>query len=33
MEELGKWKADYVLFRLYPEMPDWEVMCFYPMLK
>ena len=33
MEELGKWKADYEQFRLYPEMPDWEVMCFYPMLK
>ena len=32
MEELGKWKADYEQFRLYPEMPDWEVMSFYPML-
>ena len=31
--ELVKWKADYEKFRLYPEMPDWEIMCFYPMLK
>jgi len=33
MVELGKWKDDYEQFRLYPEMPDWDVMCFYPMLK
>jgi len=33
MEELMAWKADYEKFRLYPEMPDWDVMCFYPMLK
>ena len=31
--ELVKWKADYEKFRIYPEMPDWEIMCFYPMLK
>ena len=31
--ELTEWKADYEKFRLYPEMPDWEIMCFYPMLK
>ena len=33
MEELMAWKVDYEKFRLYPEMPDWDVMCFYPMLK
>ena len=33
MLELSKWKEEYEQFRLYPEMPDWEVMCFYPMLK
>ena len=33
LAELAEWKADYEKFRLYPEMPDWEVMCFYPMLK
>lgn len=26
-------QADYEKYRLYPEMPDWEVMCFYPMTK
>jgi chlorite dismutase len=31
--ELVKRKADYEKFRIYPEMPDWEIMCFYPMLK
>ncbi|SVC89052.1 uncharacterized protein METZ01_LOCUS341906 [marine metagenome] len=33
LAELAEWKADYEKFRLYPEMPDWEIMCFYPMLK
>jgi peroxiredoxin len=31
--ELSKRKADYEQHRLYPEMPDWEVMGFYPMNK
>src|SRR5206468_5714730 len=31
--EMSKRKADYERFRLYPEMPDWEVMAFYPMNK
>ena len=31
--ELSKRKADYEHYRLYPEMPDWEVMGFYPMSK
>ncbi len=31
--ELAKRKADYEHFRLYPELPDWEVMGFYPMSK
>jgi chlorite dismutase len=31
--ELAKRKAEYEHFRLYPELPDWEVMAFYPMLK
>ena len=31
--ELSKRKADYEHYRLYPEMPDWEVMGFYPMNK
>lgn len=24
---------EYLHFRLYPELPDWEIMCFYPMSK
>jgi chlorite dismutase len=24
---------EYKHYRLYPEMPDWEIMCFYPMNK
>jgi chlorite dismutase len=24
---------DYMHYRLYPELPDWEAMCFYPMNK
>ncbi|MSR66674.1 MAG: heme peroxidase [Pedosphaera sp.] len=31
--ELKKRKADYEHYRLYPELPDWEVMGFYPMNK
>lgn len=33
MAELSKRKAEYERYRLYPEMPDWEVMGFYPMNK
>jgi chlorite dismutase len=31
--EASKRRQEYEHFRLYPEMPDWEVMCFYPMNK
>jgi hydrogen peroxide-dependent heme synthase len=31
--ELAKMKADYEHYRLQPELPDWEVMAFYPMSK
>lgn len=31
--ELKKRKSDYEHYRLYPELPDWEVMAFYPMSK
>jgi len=31
--ELKERFSKYEHYRLYPEMPDWEVMCFYPMLK
>ena len=31
--ELSKRNADYEHYRLYPELPDWEVMGFYPMNK
>ena len=33
MEAGKKRQADYEHYRLYPEMPDWEVMAFYPMSK
>ena len=33
MEAARKRQADYEHYRLYPEMPDWEVMGFYPMSK
>lgn len=33
MAELTKQREEYEHYRLYPEMPDWEVMCFYPMNK
>jgi chlorite dismutase len=31
--ELSKRMKDYEHYRLYPELPDWEVMAFYPMSK
>jgi peroxiredoxin len=31
--ELAKRREEYEHYRLYPELPDWEVMCFYPMNK
>ena len=31
--ELSQRKAEYEHYRLYPELPDWEVMAFYPMNK
>jgi len=33
MEEIRRRKAEYDRYRLYPELPDWEVMGFYPMSK
>ncbi len=33
MGQERKRQAEYLQYRLYPEMPDWEVMCFYPMNK
>jgi peroxiredoxin len=33
MADLGKKRAEYGQYRLYPELPDWEVMGFYPMSK
>lgn len=33
MAEANKRRADYEHYRLYPELPDWEVMAFYPMSK
>ncbi|HXI50956.1 MAG TPA: hydrogen peroxide-dependent heme synthase [Candidatus Saccharimonadales bacterium] len=33
LAEASKRRQEYEHFRLYPEMPDWEVMCFYPMNK
>ncbi len=33
LAELQKRKAEYEHNRLYPELPDWEVMGFYPMNK
>lgn len=31
--ELAERMKEYEHYRLYPELPDWEVMCFYPMNK
>jgi len=33
LEELTKRMEEYEHYRLYPEMQDWEIMCFYPMNK
>jgi len=33
MGEMKSRFAKYEHYRLYPEMQDWEIMCFYPMLK
>lgn len=33
LAELNKRRVEYEHYRLYPEMPDWEVMGFYPMSK
>ncbi|HEX3799843.1 MAG TPA: chlorite dismutase family protein [Verrucomicrobiae bacterium] len=33
MAESAKRRADYEHYRLYPELPDWEIMAFYPMSK
>lgn len=33
LAELTKRRAEYEHYRLYPELPDWEVMGFYPMSK
>jgi peroxiredoxin len=33
MAESNKRRADYEHYRLYPEMPGWEIMAFYPMSK
>lgn len=33
MAEGNKRRADYEHYRLYPELPDWEIMAFYPMSK
>jgi chlorite dismutase len=33
LAELARKRAEYEHYRLYPELPDWEVMGFYPMSK
>jgi chlorite dismutase len=33
LAELRRRQAEYEHYRLYPEIPDWEVMAFYPMSK
>jgi chlorite dismutase len=33
LAELTRRKQEYEQYRLYPELPDWEIMCFYPMNK
>jgi chlorite dismutase len=33
LAELARRREEYEHYRLYPEMPDWEVMAFYPMTK
>jgi len=31
--EMAQRRKEYEHYRLYPELPDWEIMCFYPMNK
>lgn len=33
LEEFQKRMDHYIKFRLYPQLPDWPMMCFYPMAK
>ena len=33
LAELTKMRQDYEHYRLFPELPDWEIMCFYGMNK
>ncbi len=33
LAEMRQRQSEYEHYRLYPEMPDWEVMAFYPMSK
>ena len=33
LAEAAKRREEYEQYRLYPELPDWEIMCFYPMNK
>lgn len=33
MEEIRQRLDKYLKFRLYPTLPDWPVVCFYPMMK
>jgi chlorite dismutase len=33
LAEAAKRREEYEHYRLYPELPDWEIMCFYPMNK
>jgi chlorite dismutase len=33
LAELTQRMTEYEHYRLYPELPDWEIMCFYPMNK
>jgi len=33
LAEAAKRREEYEHYRLYPELPEWEVMCFYPMNK
>jgi chlorite dismutase len=33
LAEGAKRREEYEHYRLYPELPEWEVMCFYPMNK
>jgi peroxiredoxin len=33
VKEIGERLDKYLKFRLYPTLPDWPVVCFYPMMK